>query len=120
MASLYPNNKRMQSATRYYNCHSFAWHDAHMTNKIWLNYPEAYMNDGSYLLSQDVKNDYRIYYDNGDPLSDHSGIVARYDDTGTYVLSKWGDYGLWLHQVLECPYYTHRCTRILFYRQNLL
>lgn len=39
MARLYPNAIRRKSATKRYNCHSYAWHDQSPENNVWLINP---------------------------------------------------------------------------------
>lgn len=64
MARLYPNAIRRKSATKRYNCHSYAWHDQSPENNVWLINPFPYMTDGSYLNAGSAAAGRRVFYRN--------------------------------------------------------
>lgn len=117
MARLYPNAIRRKSATKRYNCHSYAWHDQSPENNVWLINPFPYMTDGSYLNAGSAAAGRRVFYRNtgsevgtdGKTLGDHSGIVKSVGST-IMVTSKWGEYGLYEHTIYDCPYAGNRTT----------
>lgn len=106
MARLYPNAIRRKSASKRYNCHSYAWHDQSPENNVWLINPFPYMTDGSYLNAGSAAAGRKVFYRNtgsevgtdGKTLGDHSGIVKSVGST-IMVTSKWGEYGLYEHNV---------------------
>lgn len=98
----YPGITILRTATKYYNCHSYAWYSTSYSNLYWMNYPSAYMTDGSYTYKSYGSNYDKVYYNGGD----HSGII-----TGVIVpfhiyqvTSKWGKLGLISHSSGNCPY----------------
>lgn len=106
MDAIFPNADRLRSATRYYNCHSYAWYSTKSTNKYWMNNPEAYMTDGSY-TSGTAKAGRKVFYDNdndNDVSGNHSGIVYSVSGHTIMVTSKWGEYGLYRHNIYDSPY----------------
>ena len=121
--SLFPYATRISTATRKYNCHSYAWYSSSTSNSYWMDDPSAYYKDGSYVEVTTPKSGDIICYfdDNGTPnnfsddINIHSGIVLSYDSSispngvcGTsnqvVVRSKWGAYGLYEHNGDYCPY----------------
>ncbi|WP_442256788.1 hypothetical protein [Vagococcus salmoninarum] len=57
MAQNYPKTSRLTSATKLFNCHSYAWYSSNTsTNKYWLNAPTKYISDGSYKKQTGFKN----------------------------------------------------------------
>lgn len=92
-ASLYPAAKRIYTATKKFNCHSYAWYSQkYSTNKYWIRDPKAYREDGSYTVSKIAANR-KVWYTNGT----HSAIVSYYNNGTTLYTSKWGSYGLYSH-----------------------
>ncbi len=87
-----------------YNCHSYAWYSVKSNNPYWLNSPEKYIRDGSYVPSAGSAGR-KITYEmlNVAPHLRyvHSGIVNA---DGT-ITSKWGCLGLFSHKIADCPYY---------------
>ena len=102
----YPNATRLRSATTNYNCHSYAWYSQSTSNIYWINYPESYLNDGTYIQSTYAVGDIIVYfYPNGTPS--HSGIITGKSSNtlaGLTVTSKWGMAGLYSHAGNHCPY----------------
>lgn len=90
MARLYPNAIRRKSATKRYNCHSYAWHDQSPENNVWLINPFPYMTDGSYLNAGSAAAGRRVFYRNtgsevgtdGKTLGDHSETFHHYNVQG--------------------------------------
>ncbi|TDB72400.1 hypothetical protein [Micromonospora sp. KC723] len=102
VATNYPNATRERSASRKYNCHSYAWYSTSTSNDRWMNTPgdDKYWQDGSYKQWHTPLVWYsgmRISY----ASDDHSGIWVG---TGNYVRSKWGQMGLIYHLWNYTPY----------------
>ena len=106
----YPKAKRLGSATINYNCHSYAWYKQSTANKYWFDsLPTEYISDGSYtLISGEPKINDKVYYDSEDAVRTHSGVVAKFvkrkGNKTIYIKSKWGKYGLYLHEINDTPY----------------
>lgn len=104
---IYLNATLISSASRMYNCHSYAWYNQDTTtNNIWLPYPSSFKTDCYFPQTTWQAGDILVYVENGDDI--HSAIIESTDGTlsGTIVISKWGDYGLYRHAANHCPYNT--------------
>lgn|SRR5574344_1869075 len=101
----YPWANRLRSASKKYNCHSYAWYSQSNTDGYWMNDPSKYWMDGSYeQYSGVVKKGIKVYYYKSG--NEHSGIVS-YVGSGIRnlkITSKWGSYGLYEHQIDDSPY----------------
>ena len=99
----YPNTSLIASASTAYNCHSYAWYLRSYSNPYWMNYPDAYISDGSYTpVSGSISQNDKIYYS-----GEHSGIVYTANNTtltNSIIESKWGDLGIVRHKVYDSPY----------------
>ena len=132
------SNIRISDATYRYNCHSYAWYSQDInTNNVWMNDPSLYYTDGSYYeVWVPRKGDIICYFDekdNDNPNDDenlHSGIVLAVvssfsnglcgDSNTVLVASKWGEWGLYVHNGYVCPYtagYSGRATTVRYYRK---
>jgi hypothetical protein len=121
VASNYPNAVRETSASRLYNCHSYAWYNQSTSNDIWFNTPgdDMYWSDGSYHLvmtangglpiPSSVANGAKVSYGN----ADHSAIKVN----STQYRSKWGQWPRMLHQPSYCPYACLNCSFTVQYYQ---
>jgi len=108
--SRYPSTTFISDATQNYNCHSYAWYSQNSsTNKIWLNDPSMFWQDGSYEMTIRPTVSNRVYY-----YTDHSAIVkgtlyypgsTNVDPTKINVISKWGHECLIEHTIDASPYY---------------
>ncbi len=113
-ASAYPNAVKLRSASKKYNCHSYAWYSTSSSNKHWMNNPVAYVNDGSYVGANSIISGRKaVYiaknsptYSNGFPI--HSAIVYSYSNNVLTMRSKWGSCGLYRHVWNDSPY-TYYC-----------
>ncbi len=85
-----------------YNCHSYAWYSTSTTNQYWMEHPQRYTEDGSYVLGDPVAGNIITYFSPSALL--HSGIVD-YPLFGI-IRSKWGYLGVFKHVVSSCPYYS--------------
>lgn len=105
----YPGATRLSSATRTYNCHSFAWRCWNDFDPVWIGQSSitaenVYWNDGSYVEKSSSSSASKVSFD---PTAswgadcDHSAITA----SGGYLISKWGPAGLVKHLVNNCPYW---------------
>lgn len=106
----HPNAVRLRSASRRYNCHSYAWHSQSTSNTFWMNSPgdDKYWTDGSYyLLNYCPASNGKISYVYGD----HS---ANIDSSGK-IISKWGKAGVYRHTLKDCPYTS---TKVNFYKKK--
>ena len=121
----FPNIVRLRDETVNYNCHSYAWYSQSETNNIWLPYPDAFKTDGCYEVTRAECRPgdiivYRFVYGPPDNDDIHSAIISSVDpsdstDTGITVISKWGAYPLYSHNLTECPYYAQQ-NQIKIYR----
>lgn len=83
-----------------YNCHSYAWYSTSENDHFWMNRPDRYISDGSYVAGTGAIGN-KITYKDSDGTYTHSGIITS---SGT-VTSKWGPSGLLEHGIYSCPYY---------------
>lgn len=80
-----------------------------------MNYPNAYMTDGSYYQSSSPSVGGKVYYSTAG--NEHSGVVTSLGRlTGYYVTSKWGQLGLVQHYYTTCPYYVSDSALRYYYR----
>ena len=123
MQEWYPNAVQVHSANPNYNCHSYAWYSQSTENPYWINSPDIYYSeqDQSYVEVTDGPRpgDIICYYNMyGDNI--HSGIIndvimddelndQGYPEISIMVKSKFGEYGVYIHSLIECPYtiYAH-------------
>ena len=98
----YPNATRLRSATKFYNCHSYAWYSTSTGNHYWMNDPSKYMSDGSYSPITPAVGRV-VYYKN-----EHSAIISSISGSNVYVTSKWGQLGLYRHLESYGPYHATR------------
>jgi hypothetical protein len=85
-----------------YNCHNSAWNTSYPTT-MWMNSGEAQKYwgvNGGYMQTGSVLVGCRAVYAG----SEHSGMVVSISHGNTYVQSKWGKMGSFLHPVASCPY----------------
>lgn len=130
--NVYQNNIRIATASRLYNCHSYAWYSQNTNaNNYWMDRPSLYYTDGSYNLVEGSprKGDIICYF-NENNSNLHSGIVIEYlssqsngmcgsSDT-VLVISKWGSGGLYIHNGYKCPYTSFdngSATTVRYYRR---
>ena len=104
----YPNAVLLRSATRKYNCHSYAWYSTSSNNNYWMNDPKAYMQYGAYTQrtsTSSISNLDKVFYNNGSLADNHSGIVYSSGSLDNiYIVSKWGKAGLVRHKIKYSPY----------------
>ncbi|MCE3199077.1 hypothetical protein JI735_14460 [Paenibacillus sonchi] len=102
MVKAYPNATVVSSQNPSYNCHSYAWYSTSSTNTHWMNSASAYRTDGSYTSGTGAVGS-KVDYGAGD----HSGIVTYVgggSGPNVKVKSKWGIYGVFTHNIVDCPY----------------
>lgn len=113
----YPTVTRISRGSCRYNCHSYAWYSQSTNNPYWINSPAEYMTDGSYSKVMSGINNSSINASSGDrvfwgtnssPI--HSAILHS-SSSGVplatrIVYSKWGQLGVFKHQVATSPYST--------------
>lgn len=87
-----------------YNCHSYAWYWHSTSNPYWIGSPLQYIIDSSYYQQYYPGNGCIITYPTPTGYN-HSGIVTSVSGNNIMVESKWGYFGLFLHNETECPYY---------------
>lgn len=115
----YPKAKILSSADNRYNCHSYAWYKASTKNRYWMNYPTAYMRDGSYSYvgTKATATGQKVAYKYQKGPTDnciHSGIAVN--KTGT-IKSKWGQAPLMQHNVKYSPY-EGKYTLVQYYKKK--
>lgn len=99
VATNYPSATRETSASRKYNCHSYAWYNQSTSNSIWLNTPgdDKFWQDGSYVPSYNVgAGGRKVSYAN----DDHSAITVD----AIKFRSKWGQLPRMYHSYNYSPY----------------
>lgn len=102
----YPSAELLRASTPKYNCHSYAWYSTSSTNPYWMNDPSAYIEDESYTETDVARNVKVTYYDRTEDVPYvHSGIVSSVGAANSItVKSKWGAFGLFSHDIDDCPY----------------
>lgn len=105
----------LRSASKYYNCHSYAWYSQSADNVYWINDPKRFYRYNSYYdeVEDPGIGDIICYYSADGELL-HSGIVNAVnnqssngecgDSNTVEVISKWGMSGLYKHNGYVCPY----------------
>ena len=101
LMGIYPGAVKLSDPVPGYNCHSYAWY-AQAGNNYWMDYPNAYITDGSY-ISASAAAGVKVTYSSGGSYI-HSGIVSSAGST-VRATSKWGCLGVLNHAVDDCPYY---------------
>jgi hypothetical protein len=109
------NVTRVSRGTCTYNCHSYAWYSQSASNPYWMNNPSPYLTDGSYhrilsglnSCSDNAKNGDRVIW--GSATGPEHSAVLKSPATGEpiatrIVYSKWGQCGVFRHQVATSPY----------------
>lgn len=111
--SSYPKALCKSSSTMKYNCHSYAWYSQDVkNNKYWMNSPEQYIKDKSYIEeAMQISNNKIIYISNN--IITHSGIITQKDE----MISKWGRGPLMVHQNNDSPY-TEKGYKLKEYKKN--
>lgn len=126
----YTNAEKHRSASRSYNCHSYAWYDSASSNTYWIDDPTNYYSNNAYYteVTTPAVGDIICYFNGNVNL--HSGIVtainveASNNECGNAntveVISKWGMAGLYMHNGYECPYTSYsesgEATSVKYYR----
>ena len=126
----YPSVTILAPATPFYNCHSYAWLYRSTSSTIWMPYPDAYYEDGSYYETDGQVGDIVCYY-NENGVNLHSGvIVERRSGTSNgvcgnvdlmTVVSKWGANCLVRHRGDICPYpndISNPAVTVRYFRHN--
>lgn len=106
----YPKAKLLRSASKKYNCHSYAWYSQSTSNNVWMDDPTKYMTDGSYagFCSVNPPSGYKVNYP-----GTHSAISVG----NGIVQSKWGQAPLMEHGITYGPaVYKMNCYRS--YKRN--
>ena len=100
--STYPNAILIASATRTYNCHSYAWHVSEGGNRVWIGSStytaeDIYWQDGSYgeIASEAAATKVSYVFGN------HSAVTTP---SSGWFISKWGATSLMKHAWNDCPY----------------
>lgn len=99
-----------------YNCHSYAWYSTSSNNRYWMDWPDDFWLDGSYVrCSQklNAKVTYMSYLSYNYLYPEHSGIVTKISGSPR-ITSKWSYNGLFSHAPLDCPY-VNSSTEDLYY-----
>lgn len=107
LLSLYPSASQDAPIDPSYNCHSYAWYQQSTANKCWIDFPDAYVTDGSYVSATPAAGNRITYYDSALQQYSHSGILISggTSPSNIRVRSKWGMLGLIIHNADDCPYY---------------
>lgn len=104
----YPNAQRIGDSSLQYNCHSYAWYQQSTSNPYWIDEPEAYFTDGSYVETKNPQVADRVAYFNKWDRIEHSAVIVSIgnsnDISSIKVESKWGAAGLYRHNIFYCSY----------------
>lgn len=98
--SLTFENESDNIPTNAYNCHYFAWCSDWCTNEYWVNDPMPFINDHSTISVQKENvqvGDIVVYWSEGDPV--HSAVVYAIEQGEIICQSKWGPFGLYIHDL---------------------
>ena len=106
----YPTATLLRTASKKYNCHSYAWYSTSSSNHYWMEDPTVYMTDGSYDRATCQVGNIAYWYipigiiTGQEPV--HSGIVdVHMQSSAVYgARSKWGQLGVFNHRFDDCPY----------------
>ena len=98
----YPDADSLNTATRTYNCHAYAWHMSEGGNTVWLGYSsstaeDVYWTDYSYIEVASQANGQKVSYQG----VNHSAITTS---TSDWFISKWGVGPLMYHEDDDCPF----------------
>lgn len=107
----YPQATIVASASKKYNCHSYAWYLSSTSNRYWMDDPSKYMSDGSYwkLNYSNVKSGAKMYWSE----KQHSANVISVNSSAANgkkctVQSKWGQGPIMKHNESYSPYNNSR------------
>lgn len=101
----YPKANRIGDATTKYNCHSYAWYSASTGNAYWIEYPNDYINDGSYYqVAGTPRSGMKIHYYNGNHSAISIGTRIENGAQTHWAKSKWGKVALYEHYITYSPY----------------
>ena len=126
------NCEIIENSTKYYNCHSYAWHNIEgnmsQSHLRWINDVDYYGNP-----TYNVHRYYSSTYSGGKPAykqigtnkranlkvsyfpRDHSAVTTS---NSQYYLSKWAWGPLVKHKPEQCPFYSN--AQIKYYELNLI
>ena len=148
-ASSHLSAVQIGAASYHYNCHAYSWcykasiQGLSNADLYFLNSPEVFYNNSpvcyapvnSYTKKQPADidatkikvGDILVYYFSADGMQgigvQHSATVVQTatNFSDIVVRSKWRDYGVYEHKVLDCPYYVApTSTPILQYSGDLI
>lgn len=104
-SSSFPDNTLLSNPTTQYNCHSYAWYYQSTSNRYWLYDCTPYTYDthiSCSVTSTPTVGAICVYFDiNGSAV--HSGIVQSVSGGTVTLISKWGSYGLYRHELDAVP-----------------
>lgn len=114
---------RISRSSPKYNCHSYAWLNANVSNGYWLASPAEYMNSSEvthvgYNVTPQV-GDIIVMYNRKSGAIAHSAVIRQTPSgsTGTYTVSKIGGCGLYIAPLSELKSY-YSCDNYDVYRKN--
>lgn len=99
----YPDATRIKDPTAEYNCHFYSLETSfNASNKQWLNFPDVYLDDCSFLeVTNNNTNNRVLYYLTDSSFYVHSGVATA---TSGVIKSKWGKGSLMSHEIEDCIY----------------
>lgn len=95
----HPSAKQISPPTLRFNCHSYAFWDASVTNQYWINNPINFL--ACYNTTASPATNDRIYFNS----ASHSGIVTSTNPKK--ITSKWGSGCLVSSDYDDTPYYNN-------------
>ncbi|MBR6740668.1 MAG: hypothetical protein IKM04_06355 [Clostridia bacterium] len=86
-----------------YNCHSYAWCHRSPSNTVWINSAATYIQCSSSTEVSSPQSGNIVVYFSASGSDLHSGVVTSVSDGNVTVRSKWGEGGLYIHDLEEVP-----------------
>ncbi len=105
IANRHPNAQLLAGATSMYDGHSYAWHLSSTSNTYSIDAEEVfkYIQDVHTVPTAGPEVSNVVVYFDADWRIVHSGIVTAVTPTTITVTSKWGHFGLYVHEINDVP-----------------
>lgn len=94
---------KLAGATTKYNCHSYAWYNNSTANTSWIVDVWNYINDSHSSISTTPSIGAMVVYFDSSNVPVHSAIVSSVQNGNVTCKSKWGQDGLFEHDITNVP-----------------
>lgn len=116
----YPGSILIESSSRKYNCHGYAWALIENDIPVWIdgyNDLSPYWSDSSYINVNNIQNSTKIAFQVWQQPGkiDHSAVPTSDPDT---IISKWANGPLMKHHINKSPWPATGYT-LIYYKLNL-